>query len=179
MDRMQQAQTSGGIKDDIFLLSDKLTGALIGLPRATEGNDHMVSDSTAAVVVEGLRATLDREHAEADALQALIERADGEKRKLVPSCYQCAAPCGRNNDYDMKRLWYAEEGICALKHRLLDIIRDTADLAYQAEAQGRKDERVYKFLYKALFAIGMDDWGSEELLPILQEAEDVKCSLLP
>ena len=179
MDRMQQAQTSGGKKDDVLLLSDELIGALIGLARATEGNDHMVSDSTAAVVVEGLRATLDREHAETDALQTLIKRADEEKRKLVPSCYQCAAPCGRTNDFDMKKLRHAEEEICALKQRLLDIMRETADLAYQAEAQGRKDERVYKVLYKALFAIGMDDWGSEELLPILQEAEEVKCRLLP
>lgn len=179
MDRMQQAQTSGGKKDDVLLLSEKLMGALIGLARATEGNDHMVSDSTAAVVVEGLRATLEREQAEADALQALIKRADEEKRKLVPSCYQCAAPCGRTNDYDMGKLQHAKEEIRTLKLRLLDIIRDAANLACQAAAQGRKEKRVYSFLYKALFAIGMDDWGSEELLSILQEAEEVKCSLLP
>ena len=41
-------------KADTAELQDKLTGALIGLARATEGNQHVVSDSTAAVIVEGL-----------------------------------------------------------------------------------------------------------------------------
>lgn len=43
-----------GKKADTAELQDKLTGALIGLARATEGNQHVVSDSTAAVIVEGL-----------------------------------------------------------------------------------------------------------------------------
>ena len=45
-----------GKKADTAELQDKLTGALIGLARATEGNEHVVSDSTAAVIVEGLFA---------------------------------------------------------------------------------------------------------------------------
>ena len=39
-------------------LQDKLTGSLIGLPRTTESNEHVVSDSTAAVIVESMFATL-------------------------------------------------------------------------------------------------------------------------
>ena len=38
-----------GKKADISDLQDKLTGSLIGLARSTEGNDHLVGDSTAAV----------------------------------------------------------------------------------------------------------------------------------
>ena len=76
-----------------------MTGALIGLARATDGNDHMVSDSTAAVIVEGLFATLTNVNFDNDALLAILDRVDAEKRKLVPECYNCASSCGRNNDY--------------------------------------------------------------------------------
>ena len=45
-----------GKREDTAQLQDRLTGSLIGLARATEGNEHFLSDSTAAVVVEGLFA---------------------------------------------------------------------------------------------------------------------------
>ena len=59
-----------GKKADTAELQDKLTGALIGLARATEGNEHVVSDSTAAVIVEGLFATLTNVNFDNDALLA-------------------------------------------------------------------------------------------------------------
>ena len=58
-----------GKKADTAELQDKLTGSLIGLARATEGNDHMVSDSTAAVIVEGLFATVTNVNFDNDALK--------------------------------------------------------------------------------------------------------------
>ena len=38
-----------GKKEDTALLQDRLTGALIGLARATEGNDHLLSVYTGDV----------------------------------------------------------------------------------------------------------------------------------
>ena len=35
-----------------------MTGALIGLARATDGNEHLISQASTAVIVEGLSATL-------------------------------------------------------------------------------------------------------------------------
>ena len=63
---------------DTAALQDKLTGSLIGLARATEGNEHMLSDSTAAVVVEGLFATLTNVNFDNDALLALLDRVEIE-----------------------------------------------------------------------------------------------------
>lgn len=154
-------------------MRDKLTGALIGLARATEGNDHLVSDSTAAVTVEGLFATLTNGSTDNDGLSAIMERVDAEKRKLVPECYKCASACGRNNEYDMQKLWQADEDIRSLKSLILFGIRGIAAYAYHAAVLGCRDTRVHKFLYKALFAIGMDDWGVEELLPIVMEAGEI------
>lgn len=156
-------------------IQDTLTGALIGLARATEGNDHMVSDSTAAVVVEGLYATLT--NSDNDALNALLDRADMEKRKLVPMCYECASSCGKNNNFDMQKLWTAEESIRSLKSLILFGIRSIAAYAHHAAVLGYRDDAIHQFLYKGLFAIGMEDWGTEELLPILLEMGEVnlKC----
>ncbi len=162
-----------GKKANTAELQDKLTGRLIGLARATDGNEHMLSASTAAVVVEGLFATLTNVNFDNDALLAILERVDAEKRKLVPECYKCASACGRNNDYDMNQLWTAHEDIRSLKSLILFGIRGVAAYAYHAAVLGHRDESIHKFLYKALFAIGMDDWGMEELLPIVLEVGEV------
>ena len=175
----QTAGSAGvcGEKADTAELWDKLIGSLIGLARATEGNEHMVSDSTAAVIVEGLFATLTNVNFDSDALLDIMDRVDIEKRKLVPECYKCASSCGRNNDYDMSKLWNADEDIRSLKSLILFGIRGITAYAYHAAVLGYKDEDIHKFLYKVLFAIGMDDWGMEELLPIVLEVGEVnlKC----
>ena len=166
-----------GKKADTAQLQDRLTGALIGLARATEGNGHMVGDSTAAVTVEGLFATLTNVNFDNAALLALMDRVDAEKRKLVPECYKCASACGRNNDYNMQKLWNADEDIRSLKSLILFGIRGVAAYAYHAAVLGYRDEMIHQFLYKALFAIGTEDWGMEELLPIVLEVGEVnlKC----
>ena len=169
-----------GKKADTAELQDKLTGALIGLARATENNEHLLTDSTAAVVVESLFATLTNVNFDNHALLRLIERVDAEKRRLVPECFACTSQCGRNNEYDMNKLWNADEDIRSLKSLILFGIRGVAAYAYHAAVLGYKDESIHRFLYKALFAIGMDDWGMNELLPIVLEVGEVnlKCMAL-
>ena len=95
----------------------------------------------------------------------------------MPECYKCASACGRNNDYDMSKLWNADDDIRSLKSLILFGIRGVAAYAYHAAVLDYKDEAIHKFLYKALFAIGMDDWGMEELMPIVLEVGEVnlKC----
>ena len=161
-------------------LQDKLTGALIGLARATENNEHLLSDSTAAVVVESLFATLTNVNFDDERFYRLLEWVDVEKRKLVPDCYACTSQCGRNNEYDMSALWNADEDIRSLKSLILFGIRGIAAYAYHAAVLGYKDESIHRFLYRALFAIGMDDWGMNELLPIVLEVGEVnlKCMAL-
>ena len=158
---------------DTAALQDKLTGSLIGLARATEGNEYMLSDSTATVVVEGLFATLTNVNFDNDALLALLDRVEIEKKKLVPDCFHCASPCGRNNDYDMDKLWNAQEDIRSLKSLILFGIRGVAAYAYHAAVLGHRDESIHRFLYKALIAIGIEEFGMEELLPIVLEVGEV------
>lgn len=154
-------------------LQDKLTGALIGLARATEGNEHALSETTADVVMEALFATLTNVNFDDAALQTLIERVYAEKEKLVPECGTCETACGRNNDYDMNELWNADEDIRSLKSLILFGIRGVAAYAYHAAVLGYKDESISRFMYKALFAVGAEDWGMDELLPIVLEVGEV------
>ncbi len=160
-------------------LQDKLTGALIGLARATEGNETLVSASTDQAVLEGLFATLTNVNFDNEAIAALIKRVNEEKEKLVPNCASCASPCGRNNDYDMRNLWTADADIRSLKSLILFGIRGMAAYAYHAAVLGYTDKDVNRFFYKALFSIGMD-WGMNELLPIVLEVGEInlKCMAL-
>ena len=166
-----------GKKADTAQLQDELTGALIGLAHATDGNEHLISKSSTEVIVESLFATLTNVNFDNTALEKLMLRVAEEKQKMVPDCFTCASPCGKNNDYDMNNLWTAHEDIRSLKSLILFGIRGVAAYAYHAAVLGYHDKDVEDFFYKALIAIGMDDYGMADLLPIVMEVGEVnlKC----
>ncbi len=156
-----------GKSAQVAKLQDQLTGALIGLARAIDG-DSLPTDSTWKVIVEGLFTTVTNVNFNEETVSALIERVHAEKNALVPMCCGCGAPCGRTEDYDLSLLWNAQEDIRSLKSLILFGIRGVAAYAYHAMVLGYTDQELYRFLAKALFAVG-EDWGMEELLPIVLE----------
>ncbi len=168
------------IRADKAGLQAQLTGALIGIARAVDGNEHLISDSTDKIVREGLAATLPDTSLEKDSLSVLIQRAEDEKRKLIPLCYECAAPCGKNNNYDMGRLHMAEEDIYSLKLLILCGIRSMAAYVGFAAALGHTDHDVNRFFYQALFAVGEESFGVQELLPVAMKfgKMDLRCMAL-
>lgn len=155
-------------------LQDELTGALIGLSRATVGTKP--TESTYRIMVEGLFTTVTNVNFNPDTLKSLIKQVEAEKEKLVPDCGECASPCGRNDNYDMKELWNAQEDIRSLKSLILFGLRGMAAYAYHALVLGYTDAEVTEFFYKGLFAVG-EDWDMEQLLPIVMEvgAVNLKC----
>lgn len=144
-------------------LRARLMGALIGLARATDGNEHLITESATAAVVDSLAAP---EDAGAQILEALLERVGEEKRKMVPNCFSCASPCGRTSDYDLSRLNLASEEVASLKRELLRGIRAIARLE-------QRPEGAESFLYKALIVVGMEDWNADMLRPVLAEMEQL------
>lgn len=169
-----------GKKADIAELQDRLTGALIGLARTVDGNGSLVSESADQIVLEGLFTTLTNVNFNNEAITELIERVEEEKKQTAPGCCACTSSCGKNNNYDMQKLWTADEDIRSLKSLILFGIRGMAAYAYHAAVLGYTDKEVNRFFYKALFAVGMDDWGMEELLPVVMEVGEVnlKCMAL-
>ena len=154
-------------------LQDELTGALIGLARATEGNEQLVTEEMNQLVLEGLFTTITNVNFNDETLKLLIDKIEDTKKKLVPNCFTCSDSCGRNNDFDMSTLWTTDEDIRSLKSLILFGIRGMAAYAYHASVLGYTDETISKFFYKALFAIGMKDWEMDELLPIVLEVGEV------
>ena len=166
-----------GKKADTAQLQDELTGALIGLARAIEGNEDLVNEGTYRLIIEGLFTTITNVNFDNNAIKKFIEHIELEKVRFTPQCIHCASPCGKNNNYDMQKLWNADEDIRSLKSLILFGIRGMAAYAYHAWVLGYKDEEVNSFLIKALFTIGMDDYGMSDLLPIVMEVGKInlKC----
>ena len=154
-------------------LQDELTGALIGLARATEGNEQLVTEEMNQLVLEGLFTTITNVNFNDETLKLLIDKIEDTKKKLVPNCFTCSDSCGRNNNFDMSTLWTTDEDVRSLKSLILFGIRGMAAYAYHASVLGYTDETISKFFYKALFAIGMKDWGMDKLLPIVLEVGKV------
>ncbi len=129
-------------------LRDELTGALIGLARATEGRTP--PESAACAVIGALSLPLDGDCGET-ALRQMLETVRREKNKLAPDCAICKSPCGRTADYDMKQLREAEPDVIALKLLLLFTIRG---MARRAQENDVSDPALDGFLCEALFMLG-------------------------
>lgn len=134
-------------------LQEKLIGELIGLARATDGNEHLITPSSTSVVIECLTAEHD--------FGSLMARVEEEKRKMVPNCFLCACPCGRNNAYDLAGLKNADDSVREWKEEILRLIRKLA--------ASKPDRKKADQLYLGLIVIGMDELGPEELAGYARE----------
>lgn len=163
-----------GKEEETARLQDELTGALIGLARAADGNQPSIS--THRTMMEGLFATLTNVNFDNDSIRNLIRDVIREKEALIPECKKCTSTCDRNNEYDMKKLWEADPDIRSLKSLLLFGLRGMAAYAYHALVLGYTDETVNQFFYRGMFAVG-EELGMDQLLPLLMEAGTVnlKC----
>ena len=159
-------------------LQDELTGALIGLARATDSAPEVGAD-TWRLMIEGLFTTVTNVNFNEKTLRGWIDRVHAEKARLVPDCAACASACGRTDDYDMEKVWNAREDIRSLKSLILFGVRGMAAYAYHAMVLGYSDEEVNRFFAKALFAVG-EDWDMDMLLPIVMEVgeKNLKCMAL-
>ena len=96
---------------DTAELQDKLTGALIGLARATECNENLVNSTTDRLVMEGLFTTITNINFNNENITELIKKVESEKERIVPKCFCCSSACGRNDNFDMNELWNDDEDI--------------------------------------------------------------------
>ena len=134
-------------------LQDSITGSLITL--AGKGT------SDYKLIIEGLFTTITNVSFNEATERALLSRI-GE------------------TPYDMAKIWNAQEDIRSLKSLILFGIRGMAAYAYHALALGYSDDEVNAFFVKALSALGREDYGMNELLPLVLETGKVnlKCMAL-
>lgn len=153
--------------DNRTKLRDELTGALIGLARATDNNADTSTD-TWRIMIEGLMMTDADADINENALREQIGRVHAEKLRLVPDCAVCTSPCGRTADYDMQQLQRAPGDIRALKSDILSGARCLASLVYRTVTPYGVDGEAGRFFALALFAVG-EDWDTAELRSVAAE----------
>ena len=162
-----------GKKADVAAAQDRLTGALIGLARAAEGNEDKLTAATDSLILEGLFTTVTNVSFDRERVEALTEKVREEKLRLIPACGTCDSVCGRNDDYDMEQLWQADEDQRSLKSLILFGIRGMAAYAYHAAVLGKSDPEVNSFFYSALRALGWNDPGQNHLLPLVLKVGEI------
>ena len=156
-------------------LQDELTGALVGLARATELTPP--DAQTDKVLFEGLFTTITNVDFDPAAVRAVIDRVHAEAARLAPDCSGCTSDCGRVEDYDLSELWSADEDLRSVKSIVLFAIRGMSAYAYHALVLGRRDASIGAFMYRALFAIGYET-QFERVLPLAEEAGRVNLTCM-
>ena len=129
----------------------KLIGELIGLARATDGSEHLITESITQILADVLTAHLETE----TQYNAYFQKVDAAKRMMVPNCFLCANPCGRTAAFDMCLLEGESEPVRQSKLAILEELRTLA-AAQRNPEQDRK-------LYRGLVLIGMEGYSSSEL----------------
>ena len=136
---------------------EKLLGQLVGLARATDGNEHLITAPVTEIIAEILRADV-RNEAEFTVYSGKIDAA---KRELVPDCFLCANPCGRTAPLDLKTLEGESRQVREIKFAILDQIRILA-------GSERSRETDLK-LYRGLVILGLEGYSPEELTALFAE----------
>ncbi len=139
-------------------LKKELAGSLIGLARASQGNG--LEREAQIAMYRGLEVYA--EGTDAEAVRRAIDKIHFEKRKLAPNCANCAKPCGRNDDYDMNKLYLNDEKIRSAKLKFLNTLMLFAPFAAEKAENGSISEKICSFFCCSLFAMGIE-WEAGEL----------------
>lgn len=160
-----------GKKANTALIQDQLTGAMIGFARAAEKADVVIAEETYQLIREGLFATLTNVNFDDAKLIELTDRIHAVKKALF-------ADADAYDDYDLQDLWNAHEDIRSLKSLILFGIRGVAAYAYHAAVLGYQDAAADAFMLEALRAVGMADWGMDELLPLVLKVGEINLAVM-
>lgn len=144
-------------------MREKLLGAVIGLARATENNEELITEKTDQILTDGLLASLPDSDYTDSALEDLYNNVMDEKWRIIPSCFTCASPCGRTDNYNMQDLSFMDDSLRDMKLKLLSGIQQLA-------ANPKRSKEATEYLYKALILFGIF-WDEEGMVPILNDLE--------
>lgn len=156
-------------------LQDELTGALIGLARTVDAQEE-TPEETWQLLIDGLFMTVTNVNFDVDSIRGMIEEVHRQKNVMASDGEKTAdAVC----DYDLKKLWTADEDIRSLKSLILFGMRGMAAYAHHAAMLGYQNPDVNHFFAEGLSAIGEDRKADELLALVLKTGEiNLKCMAL-
>ncbi|MBD5533029.1 MAG: hypothetical protein HDQ98_12700 [Lachnospiraceae bacterium] len=150
---------------------DQIISVLIGLVGACNNNPK--TTDTDDLVIKALAFPLIFPEYDDTALQKMIDDIYSEKNSVAPGCAMCTAPCGNTSDYDMRRIYEADDEIRKVKLQILETIQELASYAYRNRQEGKPSHIDNVFFYKALSYVSYD-MDAADLLRLLDEAENME-----
>lgn len=149
---------------------DRIISALIGLVGACNNNPK--TDNTDSLVIKSLAFPLLCPEYDDRALQKIVDDIYLEKNSVAPGCTVCTAPCGNTSDYDMRRIYEADDVIRKVKLQILEKLQKLAAYACCSYEFGSScTDR--EFFYKALSYVSYN-LDETDLLRLLDEAESIE-----
>ena len=144
-------------------LQDKLTGALIGLANTMKEKNQW-SEEAEIQIIEGLFTTLTNVNFDDESILSQIERTHEI----------CADFSGIEKDnYDLNKIWQAEDNVRSLKSLILFGIKGIAAYAYHAYVLGYKDEKITRFLAEALTVLSDGTCSADTLLSAVMKTGEI------
>ena len=150
-------------------MEDKIIGELVGLAGACNNNPK--TKNTDTLVIKALAFPVLNTQANADTLQEMTEDIYAEKYTIAPGCATCQSPCGNTSDYDMSRIYNAEDSIRSLKLQLLSELQNLASDLYRNDKTNLLPQESMELFYKVLIYISFD-MEKEGLLAFLEETQE-------
>lgn len=147
---------------------DRIISVLVGLAGAC-GNNPKTPD-TDSLIMRALAFPVLCPEADEEGLAEVVDGLYAEKHAIAPGCAECAFPCGNTSDYDMGRIYGAEEEIQDIKLRIISSLQNLAAYACRSREQGENVELDGDFLCRAISYIGFD-LEREPLQGLLEEIE--------
>ena len=146
---------------------DRLLGGLIGLARACSSNPRM--ENTDQVFIRTLAFLNEDESFDEEQLVNYRLRVRAEKNEVAPGCATCMSKCGNTDDYDMNRMYEADEAVRGRKTALVCLAERIGALADRMHRQGaapEETEPLARYLEAVLFVLA-EDWDPVAYDPYL------------
>lgn len=99
------------------MTEDRNISILIGLVGACSNNPKTAR--TDGLMIKALAFSVLCPKAEDGSLNHMVNKLYLEKNVIAPGCAECAFSCGNTSDYDMRRIYEAEDEICSVKLQIL------------------------------------------------------------
>lgn len=168
-----------GKPSDVAERQDELTGAIVTLSHGAVVHDRLGRPSMDKLILSALFTTITNVNFNEHTIQDMIDEVHAERLKLCEEVNGKEQAKQRAADFDMNRLWEADEDIRSLKSLILFGLRGMAAYAYHAMVLGYMDEEVNEFFYTALNAIGFEEDSDKLLSLVIKTGEiNLKCMAL-
>ena len=154
---------------------DRIISALIGLVGACNNNPKTAD--TDSLVIKALAFPLLCPEYDDEALRGIVSDIYSEKNSIAPGCAMCTAPCGNTSDYDMRRIYEADDVIRNVKLQILEKLQKLAAYACRNHESGMISYADNGFFYKALSYVSYD-MDEADLLRLLNEAENIEQDII-